>query len=60
MNYTKKEIFTVPNILSMFRILLIPVYAVIYMKAQTAKEYFISACVFALSAVTDMLDGIIA
>ncbi len=60
MNYTKKEIFTIPNVLSLFRILLIPVYAVVYMKAQVAKDYIIAAAIFALSAVTDMADGIIA
>lgn len=60
MNYTKKEIFTIPNFLSLFRILLIPVYAVVYMKAQEAKEYITAAAIFALSAVTDMVDGIIA
>ncbi len=60
MNYTKKEIWTIPNILSMFRILLIPVYAIIYMKAQAAKDYVIAAVVFAVSAVTDMVDGFIA
>ncbi len=60
MNYTKKEIFTIPNLLSLFRILLIPVYAVLYMKAQVAKDYIIAAAVFAFSAITDMVDGIIA
>ena len=60
MNYTKKEIWTIPNVLSMFRILLIPVYAIIYMKAQAAKDYVIAAVVFAVSAVTDMIDGFIA
>ncbi len=44
----------------MFRILLIPVYAIIYMKAQAAKDYVIAAVVFAVSAVTDMIDGFIA
>lgn len=60
MNYDKKEILTVPNLLSFFRILLIPVYAVLYMRAQSAKEYIEAAVVFAISAVTDMADGIIA
>ncbi len=60
MRYSKKEIFTIPNFLSAFRILLIPVYAVLYMKAQTAKDYIIAASVFAASALTDMVDGLIA
>ncbi|MBE6581857.1 MAG: CDP-alcohol phosphatidyltransferase family protein [Ruminococcaceae bacterium] len=60
MRYSKKEIFTIPNALSVFRILLIPVYAVLYMKAQVAKDYIIAASVFIISALTDMVDGFIA
>lgn len=60
MKYESKEFFTIPNFLSVFRILLIPVYAVIYMKAQEMKDYITAAAVFALSAVSDMADGIIA
>ncbi len=60
MRYSKKEIFTIPNFLSAFRILLIPVYAILYMKAQVLKDYIIAAAVFAASALTDMIDGIIA
>lgn len=60
MRYSKKEIFTIPNLLSVFRIVLIPIYAVLYMKAQVAKDYIIAAAVFIVSAVTDMFDGIIA
>lgn len=60
MRYSKKEILTIPNFLSTFRILLIPVYAVLYMKAQVAKDYIIAAAVFAASALTDMVDGMIA
>lgn len=60
MKYEKKEILTVPNLLSCLRILLIPVYAVLYMKAESLKEYLGAAAVFAISALTDMADGIIA
>ena len=45
MRYDKKEIFTIPNFLSVVRILLIPLYAYLYMKAQTAKEYITAAAV---------------
>ena len=31
----KKEILTIPNLLSLFRLLLIPVYMVIYLQAET-------------------------
>ena len=60
MKYSKKEIFTIPNLLSCIRIILIPVYAVLYMKARTIKGLIAAASVFAASALTDMADGIIA
>ncbi len=60
MNDVKKDILTVPNLLTFFRILLIPVYAILYMKAVTLKDYIVSAAVLAVSALTDMADGIIA
>lgn len=56
----KKNILTIPNLLSCFRLLLIPIYAVLYMKAETLREYAVAAIVFAASALTDMVDGIIA
>jgi len=56
----KKEIFTIPNILSLFRLILIPVYVYLYMNAQKATDYWIAAGVLAVSALTDMADGIIA
>jgi len=60
MNDVKKDLLTVPNILTLFRILLIPVYAVLYLKAVTLRDYIVSAAVLAVSALTDMADGIIA
>lgn len=56
----KKEITTIPNILSILRIILIPIYSYIYLTATTTKQYRIAACIFVLSSITDMLDGIIA
>ena len=56
----KKEIFTIPNLLSLFRLVLIPVYVNLYLKAETDTEYAIAAAVMALSCLTDMVDGKIA
>lgn len=56
----KKEVFTVPNLLSMFRILLIPVYIHIYLNAQTGKDYQLAALILAISCFTDAVDGKIA
>lgn len=56
----KKEIFTIPNLLSLFRLLLIPVYIVIYLHATMPTHYFIAAAILAVSCLTDLIDGKIA
>lgn len=56
----KKEIFTIPNLLSLFRLLLIPVYVTIYLNAKNDMYYFLAAGILAVSCLTDMIDGKIA
>ena len=56
----KKEVFTIPNLLSLFRLALIPIYVVIYLNAEAAWEYFLAAGILAVSCLTDMIDGKIA
>ena len=56
----KREVFTIPNILSMFRIALIPAYIVIYLNAEQPVEYFLAGSILAVSCLTDMIDGKIA
>ena len=56
----KKEIFTIPNLLSLFRLLLIPVYVTIYLNAKSNMDYFLAAGILAVSCLTDMIDGKIA
>lgn len=56
----KDEILTIPNILSIFRILLIPVYLHIYLSADDARDYTVAAVILAVSCLTDMVDGRIA
>lgn len=56
----KKEVFTIPNLLSLFRLLLIPVYVYIYLNAQEDSEFVLAGCIMALSCITDMVDGKIA
>lgn len=50
------RVWTVPNILTMFRIALIPVFVVFYLTGQ----YVAAIVVLALSALSDILDGWIA
>ena len=56
----KKDILTIPKLLSLFRLLLIPVYVVIYLNATTLREHFLAASILAVSCLTDMIDGKIA
>ncbi|MCI6729324.1 MAG: CDP-alcohol phosphatidyltransferase family protein [Clostridiales bacterium] len=60
MHNWKKEIFTIPNLLSLFRLLLIPVYTTLFLRAEGTRDYWIAAGVLALSTLTDMVDGKIA
>ena len=56
----KKEILTIPNLLSLFRLVLIPVYIVIYLNAADTSDYYLSAAILAVSCLTDLIDGKIA
>lgn len=56
----KREVFTIPNMLSLFRLLLIPVYTIIYLNAREMQDYFLAASILAVSCLTDMIDGKIA
>ncbi|MBQ9848694.1 MAG: CDP-alcohol phosphatidyltransferase family protein [Clostridia bacterium] len=53
----KKQI---PNILSVFRLFMIPVFVVYYFKYTVLPKTLISAGVFVLAWVTDALDGYLA
>lgn len=56
----KKDIWTIPNLLSLFRLVLIPVYVSIYLHAETRAQYVLAGCILAVSCLTDMIDGKIA
>lgn len=56
----KKEILTIPNMLSIFRLLLIPIYVVIYLKATLPQHYYLAGGILAISCLTDLVDGKIA
>lgn len=56
----KQEIFSIPNLLSFFRLALIPVYITTYMNATQWYDYAVSGGILAVSCLTDMVDGKIA
>ena len=57
---TAREYFSIPNLLSYFRLILIPVYLVVYFRAEEPGDYVWAALVIAVSGFTDMFDGKIA
>ncbi len=57
---TTKEIFSIPNLMSYLRLLLIPVICWIYLHANTQTDYYIATVVVLFSSLTDMLDGLVA
>lgn len=56
----KKEIFTIPNLLSLFRLVLIPVYVYIYLNATEKYQFITAGTIMAVSCLTDIIDGKIA
>lgn len=60
MKLNKQEVFSVPNILSFVRILLIPIFMLFYLTAKTPVDYYIAASIILISGLTDMADGLIA
>ena len=56
----KKEVLTIPNLLSFFRLVLIPFYMAIYLKAEESADYLLAGSILAVSCATDMVDGKIA
>lgn len=57
----KKEVFSIPNIISYFRILLIPVFVVLFVNSKENLAVHIAAAgVLILSGLSDMIDGKIA
>lgn len=52
----KKDILTLPNLLSLVRLLLIPVIVLLYIK----EHHYASVALIILSAATDIVDGWIA
>ena len=52
----KKELFTVPNLLSLLRLVLLPVYLGAYLRSK----YLTAGGILLLSCLTDLLDGFLA
>ena len=51
-----KDVWNVPNILTMARIVMIPVF-LYFLEKDTAKDGVYAALIFTVAAITDLLDG---
>ncbi len=58
--FSKRDLWTIPNILCYIRFLLIPAFVILYIKATTPGEYLRAAIIVFISGMTDFLDGFIA
>lgn len=56
----KNEYFTIPNLMGYFRILLIPVFCVLYYHSENAGCFYGAVIVLCLSFLSDFFDGKIA
>lgn len=56
----KQEILTIPNLLSLFRLVLLPIYVTLYLRAVEIWQYYAAGAIMAVSCVTDAIDGRIA
>ncbi|NMB44050.1 MAG: CDP-alcohol phosphatidyltransferase family protein [Clostridiales bacterium] len=57
---SKSELLAIPNILCYLRLLLIPLFMILYIKAETKDQYYFAGFVVLLASFTDFLDGFIA
>ena len=55
-----REVFSVPNILTYLRFILIPFFVWVYVTAKAPSDYFLAAVLILLSGFTDVADGFIA
>lgn len=58
--FDKKDWLAIPNILSIIRLLLIPIFINIYLNATQPFDYYLASFIILLSGLTDLLDGWIA
>lgn len=58
--FSKKDLFTIPNLMGYFRLVMIPVFVYLYLHAVTDADYYRAALAMGISSITDMFDGMIA
>lgn len=56
----KEELLSIPNCMGYFRILLIPFFCAVYLRADSMRDYYLAAGLVLVSTITDFLDGKVA
>lgn len=57
---SRKDLFTIPNLMGYFRIILIPIFMAVYIGADSRADYIAAAAILGISGLTDCFDGKIA
>lgn len=57
---SRKDLFTIPNLMGYFRIILIPIFMAVYIGADSRTDYIAAAVILGISGLTDCFDGKIA
>ena len=60
MEFRKEDFFTIPNILTYVRILLVPTFILVYLNTRSQAGHIWAIVIVVLSALTDVVDGFIA
>ena len=55
-----KNFLTIPNIISFFRLILIPIFVITYFKESITDHYLWSILIIVTSGISDVVDGFIA
>ena len=54
------NIWTIPNVLTMIRLLLIPVFVIVFFRTPAEQDHIAALVIFAVASITDMFDGMLA
>ena len=54
------NVWTIPNILTMIRLFLIPVFVVVFFSTPHDRNKIAALVIFAAASITDMFDGMLA
>ena len=60
LHVSRREVFSVPNLICYARIALMPVFVALYLRARTTGEFLAAAVLAGVIALSDLLDGWIA